>query len=225
MTDEFVEGTFGTADADPAAVATVRAATPGLPHDPSSEQAAAGVELVEPMGRRGLPGPDAPDGHVPGRWAHARHRERGRRGTDAVHPSEGGRGHEVGHRRTRQPGRACHRRPCAPLRRGVRALPRHEVPGMDGQAVRRSARSRGGSVLAAGVARQRPAGSAEADPGLPLVRPGPAERVNAVRSARSGAGQFLYSACYFSAPLPSAHPSAGVDPRGRQRPEIGHGRK
>ncbi|MEV6749604.1 hypothetical protein AB0N21_35480 [Streptomyces sp. NPDC051080] len=67
-------------------------------------------------------------------------------------------------------------------------------------------------------------------PGLPLVRPGPAERVNAVRSARSGAGQggagqFLYSACYFSAPLPSAHSPAGGDPRGRQRPEIGHGRK
>ncbi|MFE7110884.1 MerR family transcriptional regulator [Streptomyces sp. NPDC057575] len=50
LIDEFIEGTFGTADADPAAVAMVRAATPDLPHDPSSEQVAAWVELVELMG-------------------------------------------------------------------------------------------------------------------------------------------------------------------------------
>ncbi|MFG3531117.1 MerR family transcriptional regulator [Streptomyces sp. NPDC047917] len=49
LMDEFMEGTFGTADADPAAVAMVRAAAPGLPRDPSSEQVAAWVELVELM--------------------------------------------------------------------------------------------------------------------------------------------------------------------------------
>lgn len=41
---------------------------------------------------------------------------------------------------------------------------------------------------------------------------GPAERGNAVRSARSGAGQSAYSPCYFSAPLPSAHPCGGGRP-------------
>ncbi|MEU0632959.1 MerR family transcriptional regulator [Streptomyces sp. NPDC005989] len=50
LIDEFVEGAFGTADADPAAVSMVRAATPDLPRDPSSEQVAAWVELVELMG-------------------------------------------------------------------------------------------------------------------------------------------------------------------------------
>ncbi|MFG2780375.1 MerR family transcriptional regulator [Streptomyces prunicolor] len=46
LIDDFVEGTFGTVDADPAAVAMVRAATPDLPDDPSSEQVAAWVELA-----------------------------------------------------------------------------------------------------------------------------------------------------------------------------------
>ncbi|MEL5953466.1 MerR family transcriptional regulator [Streptomyces sp. CLV115] len=54
LIDEFIEGTFGTADADPAAVAMVRAAAPGLPGDPSSEQVAAWVELVELMGDEGF---------------------------------------------------------------------------------------------------------------------------------------------------------------------------
>ncbi|MFE7544718.1 MerR family transcriptional regulator [Streptomyces platensis] len=49
LIDEFVEGTFGTVDADPAA-AMVRAATPDLPGDPSSEQVAAWVELAELVG-------------------------------------------------------------------------------------------------------------------------------------------------------------------------------
>ncbi|MDT0457279.1 MerR family transcriptional regulator [Streptomyces sp. DSM 41527] len=48
--DDFVEGTFGTTDAGPAAVAMVRAATPDLPDDPSSEQVAAWVELAELVG-------------------------------------------------------------------------------------------------------------------------------------------------------------------------------
>ncbi|MEU5438330.1 MerR family transcriptional regulator [Streptomyces sp. NPDC020719] len=47
LIDDFVEGTFGTVDADPAGVAMVRAATPDLPDDPSSEQVAAWVEIAE----------------------------------------------------------------------------------------------------------------------------------------------------------------------------------
>ncbi|MEU9081850.1 MerR family transcriptional regulator [Streptomyces sp. NPDC048357] len=53
LTDDFVEGTFGTsgtADADPAAVAMVRAAIPDLPDDPSGEQVAAWAELAELVG-------------------------------------------------------------------------------------------------------------------------------------------------------------------------------
>lgn len=50
LIDDFVDGTFGTVDADPAAVAMVRAATPDLPDDPSSEQVAAWVELAELVG-------------------------------------------------------------------------------------------------------------------------------------------------------------------------------
>ncbi|MFJ2899421.1 MerR family transcriptional regulator [Streptomyces sp. NPDC087218] len=50
LIDDFVEGTFGAADAAPAAVAMVRAAAPDLPRDPSGEQVAAWVELVELMG-------------------------------------------------------------------------------------------------------------------------------------------------------------------------------
>ncbi|MFD9337172.1 MerR family transcriptional regulator [Streptomyces sp. NPDC060028] len=50
LIDDFVEGTFGTVDADPAAVAMVRAATPDLPDAPSSEQVAAWVELAELVG-------------------------------------------------------------------------------------------------------------------------------------------------------------------------------
>jgi hypothetical protein len=50
LIDDFVDGTFGTVNADPAAVAMVRAATPDLPDDPSSEQVAAWVELAELVG-------------------------------------------------------------------------------------------------------------------------------------------------------------------------------
>ncbi|MDT0456424.1 MerR family transcriptional regulator [Streptomyces sp. DSM 41527] len=50
LIDDFVAGTFGTVDADPAAVAMVRAATPDLPDGPSSEQVAAWVELAELVG-------------------------------------------------------------------------------------------------------------------------------------------------------------------------------
>ncbi|MGX8906273.1 MerR family transcriptional regulator [Streptomyces netropsis] len=50
LIDDFVDGTFGTGDADPAAVAMVRAATPDLPDDPSSDQVAAWVELAELVG-------------------------------------------------------------------------------------------------------------------------------------------------------------------------------
>ncbi|MFF5287722.1 MerR family transcriptional regulator [Streptomyces sp. NPDC013171] len=46
LIDDFIDGTFGTVDA-PAVVAMVRAAAPDLPDDPSSEQVAAWVELVE----------------------------------------------------------------------------------------------------------------------------------------------------------------------------------
>ncbi|MEU8707437.1 MerR family transcriptional regulator [Streptomyces sp. NPDC048565] len=49
LIDDFVVGTFGS-DADPAAVAMVRAATPDLPDDPSGEQVAAWVELAELVG-------------------------------------------------------------------------------------------------------------------------------------------------------------------------------
>ncbi|WP_327065771.1 MerR family transcriptional regulator [Kitasatospora sp. NBC_01302] len=54
LIDDFVDGTFGTVDADPAAVAMVRAATPHLPDDPSSEQVAAWVELAELVGDDGF---------------------------------------------------------------------------------------------------------------------------------------------------------------------------
>ncbi|MEU9942903.1 MerR family transcriptional regulator [Streptomyces lavendulae] len=50
LIDDFVNETFRTTDADPAAAAMVRAATPDLPDDPSSEQVAAWVELVELVG-------------------------------------------------------------------------------------------------------------------------------------------------------------------------------
>ncbi|MCX4744962.1 MerR family transcriptional regulator [Kitasatospora sp. NBC_01287] len=50
LIDDFLDGTFGTVDADAAAVAMVRAAAPDLPGDPSSEQVAAWVELTELVG-------------------------------------------------------------------------------------------------------------------------------------------------------------------------------
>ncbi|MDQ0828376.1 DNA-binding transcriptional MerR regulator [Streptomyces achromogenes] len=50
LIDDFMDDTFGTMDADPAAVAMVRAATPDLPDDPSSEQIAAWVELAGLVG-------------------------------------------------------------------------------------------------------------------------------------------------------------------------------
>ncbi|MEU9117789.1 MerR family transcriptional regulator [Streptomyces sp. NPDC048483] len=50
LIDDFMEGTFGTVNAGPAAVAMVRVATPDLPEDPSSEQVAAWVELAELVG-------------------------------------------------------------------------------------------------------------------------------------------------------------------------------
>lgn len=50
LIDDFIEGTFGTVDADPTAVAMVRAATPDLPDDPTSEQVAAWVELAKLVG-------------------------------------------------------------------------------------------------------------------------------------------------------------------------------
>ena len=50
LIDDFVEATFGTADTAPAAAAMVRAATPDLPDDPSSEQLTAWVELAELIG-------------------------------------------------------------------------------------------------------------------------------------------------------------------------------
>lgn len=54
LIDDFMVGTFGTVDADPAAVAMVRAATPDLPDNPSSEQVAAWVELAELVGDEGF---------------------------------------------------------------------------------------------------------------------------------------------------------------------------
>ncbi|MGW6207565.1 MerR family transcriptional regulator [Streptomyces sp. NPDC055089] len=50
LIDDFMDGTFGTVDADPAAVAMLRAAIPDLPDDASSEQVAAWVELAELVG-------------------------------------------------------------------------------------------------------------------------------------------------------------------------------
>ncbi|WLQ37122.1 MerR family transcriptional regulator [Streptomyces castrisilvae] len=50
LIDDFIEGTFGTVDADPTAVAMVRAATPDLPDVPTSEQVAAWVELAKLVG-------------------------------------------------------------------------------------------------------------------------------------------------------------------------------
>ncbi|MEE1770201.1 MerR family transcriptional regulator [Streptomyces sp. JV185] len=54
LIDDFMEGTFGSVDADPAAAAMVRAAAPELPDDPSSEQVAAWVELAELVGDEGF---------------------------------------------------------------------------------------------------------------------------------------------------------------------------
>ncbi|MEU2025391.1 MerR family transcriptional regulator [Streptomyces sp. NPDC016469] len=50
LIDDFVEGTFGAVDADPAEAAMVRAATPDLPDDPTGDQVAAWVELAELVG-------------------------------------------------------------------------------------------------------------------------------------------------------------------------------
>ncbi|MFF7361920.1 MerR family transcriptional regulator [Streptomyces sp. NPDC008125] len=50
LIDDFVESTFGMGDAAPAAVTMVRAATPDLPDDATSEQVAAWVELAELVG-------------------------------------------------------------------------------------------------------------------------------------------------------------------------------
>jgi len=50
LIDDFIDGTFGTVDAEPAAAAMVRAATPDLPDDPSGEQVAAWLELAELVG-------------------------------------------------------------------------------------------------------------------------------------------------------------------------------
>ncbi|MFG2793390.1 MerR family transcriptional regulator [Streptomyces sp. NPDC048419] len=50
LIDDFVSGTFRTADADSAAVAMVVAATPDLPDDPTGEQVTAWVELAELVG-------------------------------------------------------------------------------------------------------------------------------------------------------------------------------
>ncbi|MVO90356.1 MerR family transcriptional regulator [Streptomyces sp. p1417] len=50
LIDAFVTDTFGSRDADSAAVAMVRAATPDLPDDPSSDQIAAWAELAELVG-------------------------------------------------------------------------------------------------------------------------------------------------------------------------------
>ncbi|MET8168719.1 MerR family transcriptional regulator [Streptomyces sp. NPDC005329] len=47
LIDDFIDGTFGVEDADANAVAMVRAATPNLPEDPSTDQVAAWVELAE----------------------------------------------------------------------------------------------------------------------------------------------------------------------------------
>ncbi|WP_407555030.1 MerR family transcriptional regulator [Streptomyces sp. Pv4-95] len=50
LIDDFLDGTFGTTDGDPAVVAMLRAATPDLPDDASTEQVAAWVELAEMVG-------------------------------------------------------------------------------------------------------------------------------------------------------------------------------
>ncbi|MFB7085366.1 MerR family transcriptional regulator [Streptomyces sp. NPDC056296] len=50
LIDDFIDGTFGTENADPNAAAMVRAATPDLPDEPSTEQVAAWVELAEMIG-------------------------------------------------------------------------------------------------------------------------------------------------------------------------------
>ncbi|MBM7438577.1 MerR family transcriptional regulator [Streptomyces sp. HB132] len=54
LIDDFIDGTFGPEPTDPAAVAMVRAATPDLPDDASSEQVAAWVELAELVGDQGF---------------------------------------------------------------------------------------------------------------------------------------------------------------------------
>ncbi|MGW6821401.1 helix-turn-helix domain-containing protein [Streptomyces sp. NPDC055005] len=50
LIDDFMDGTFGTGEADPAAVAMVRSATPDLPDDPTGEQVSAWVELAQLVG-------------------------------------------------------------------------------------------------------------------------------------------------------------------------------
>ncbi|MFC8718426.1 MerR family transcriptional regulator [Kitasatospora sp. NPDC057198] len=47
LIEEFVDDTFGTADANPELVAALRAAVPELPEDPSTEQLTAWAELAE----------------------------------------------------------------------------------------------------------------------------------------------------------------------------------
>ncbi|WP_031085479.1 MerR family transcriptional regulator [Streptomyces sp. NRRL WC-3549] len=50
LIDDFADGAFGGEDADPAARAMVRAATPELPDDPTAEQIAAWAELADMLG-------------------------------------------------------------------------------------------------------------------------------------------------------------------------------
>ncbi|MFF4340076.1 MerR family transcriptional regulator [Kitasatospora sp. NPDC001540] len=47
LIEEFLDDTFGTADANPELVALLRTAVPDLPEDPSAEQVTAWVELAE----------------------------------------------------------------------------------------------------------------------------------------------------------------------------------
>ncbi|MEU5166405.1 MerR family transcriptional regulator [Streptomyces mutomycini] len=54
LIDDFIDGTFGSEHTDPAAAAMVRAATPDLPDDASSEQVDAWVELAELVGDEGF---------------------------------------------------------------------------------------------------------------------------------------------------------------------------
>ena len=124
LIDDFMDATLNTVNAGPAAVAMVRAAAPDLPDDPSSEQIAAWVELA------GLVGDE--DFRARMRrmvmWQAAGRpldieSEAGEELMKFTRREGAAEAVESGHRPSRQQGRTRHRRPCAPLRRGVRAHP------------------------------------------------------------------------------------------------------
>jgi hypothetical protein len=175
LIDDFVDGTFGTVDADPAAVAMVRAATPDLPGDPSREQVAAWVELADLVG----------DEDFRARLRRTAMCQAAGRTLDI----ESDAGEEL-MEPTRQKVAAATESGIDPLgdrvapviddlvHRSAEVLARTPDTGLRdwvAQQFEEVHDPQGVPILAAGVDRQRLAGHTEPDPGVPLAHPGPAK--------------------------------------------------